>query len=143
MAAKGAGGLIGWKADGGEQVAQQQPGAMACADQIAVFADPAQTSLFSPGLVHQRRAIDAGAPAAAWLLLVEPAAQSPQPLIHHPVVIAAPAVTGNFWGARGLLLVDVVVQCHGQHALHPRQQLFNRLPSGVLHPGHVRLVARR
>ena len=121
MAAEGAGRLIGFKADGGEQVTQQQPGAMASADQIAVFANPAQTSLFSPGFVQKRCAIDAGAPAATGLLLVQPAAQSPQPLINHPVVIAAPAVTGDLWGACSLLLVDVVVQCHGQHALNPRQ----------------------
>ncbi len=94
---------------------------MAGADQIAVFADPAQTSFFGPGFVHERGTVDTGAPSTVGLLLLKPATESPEPLINDSVVVPAPAIAGNFWRGRGLLLVYVVVEGYRQHALNSRQ----------------------
>ena len=120
----------------------QQPGPPVAVDQVAVFADPAQAGFLCPGFVQERRAVDAGAPLGLRLLVLKPTSQGPQAPIDDPVVVPAPAVAGHFQAARRRLGIDVIVEADRDNTADPWQQRLNRLASGVLHPGHLPVMAR-
>ena len=87
--------FIGFKIEGGEQMADHHPRSPLAVDQIAVFPDPAQTGFLRPGFVQQRRGINASSPFAVRTLVGQPTPNSAEPLVHNPVVIPSPSVASN------------------------------------------------
>ena len=86
-------------------------------NQIAVFANPAQSGFLGPGLVQQWCCVNTGAPAAVGPLLRKPTTDPSEPLIHNPVIVASPSVAGDFEGAGGGLGVESVEEANGEHAV--------------------------
>ncbi len=58
-------GLIGWKIEGRQDAAQEQPGSELAGDEVGVFALPAETRLGRQRLFHQRGRVDEHAVLAA------------------------------------------------------------------------------
>jgi hypothetical protein len=140
-AAEGGGGLIRRQLEGDEQVAQQQPGAPLPVDQIPVLPDPAQPGLLRPGPVHERSAVHTGAPVGAGSLLLQPAPQPSQALLHHPVIISPPPVASHLQAAGGWTSVHMVGQGHSYHAAHAGQQGLDGLAPWIRHPAQIGLMA--
>jgi len=128
------------------QLPEEKPGSGFAAQQVGMFADPAQAGFFSQRLLHHRCGIHES-PVPEWAsFLFNAPGKLLQACAHHLVVIASHGIAGNEGGS-GVLqqqgrvcLVWPVVHAYTDHADRPRNQ-FLRAGTFAAMPGHPLHVA--
>ncbi|QTK79901.1 hypothetical protein AT6N2_C2270 [Agrobacterium tumefaciens] len=140
-------GLIETQLGRGEHAAQKQPGAMAAADEIGMFALPAETGRGGKRLFHYRGSVDedlhiltgAGSKARGDLL---------QPPLDDVMVIAVAGIDRNgclvrFQKQVARVFLRAVIETEHDDGAHITPERFGFRPTrlGFLHPRHGAVVA--